>query len=466
MGEQNLLRKLRINELPSETNYIVPSHVVDCGSSVTFEASKYWKKYSNIHSNSIITDIMKGLFVDWLQCSSCGFSRFSFEPFLAIQLSVSSVSTGIMHSVSLSQLLDSFFSKQSTFMYCENCLKETWTNTERKVIRFPASLALIINRVDPIPNNKYSRKMETELIFDKRGLNLQKYLYKDSEEQQMSPDFSGSLYQKEEKSNNASYSLVSITCHFGAPHNGLYYTACANIDDFIWRIFAPGAVFEMTPSRKVFQRINSDVYMLWYQLSSFDSFEIGQSEDMDDLAMDGSEPSSIIQMAALHKFLLPEMTSEMSSEDIANNLMIQMNDIFKKPALSLEKNAAEAFEQMRSFMIEKEDHSKSKEAPKPQQFSSQTRTNQRKEDEEENKHIDDVVAGVIHGIVRKENHPVKNFPLSFGMDASLKEVGARKKRVNFILEDESQKQEDSQPRSHKEVSIGEKKREKLSSQKW
>lgn len=418
---------MRPIESPFEAEYLLPTNVIDRSEPFEKELFRFWKKYT-LHSNSIITDLFKGVFVDFITCKKCSEMRYTFEPFVSLNLSVSSTPSMNDGTLSLLLLLESYFGPSEVKAYCEKCQEKTNSLIHRKIGRPPASLVICLNRIIVRPDGQYA-KDPREVKFDKHELSIGKYLAQSSD-----PVVS-------------KYNLQAATCHYGPVDNGIYYPLCCNLDDLVWRIFTPENLYELLPDKQLFSRVHSDATMLFYQLSAFDSFEIGQSEEMLEMGLTGNEQEEDFSMVALHKFLIPYMANEFPGDNIAQNVMILINEIHRKPLMDLKKMAgldpSKIKEQIQN-MVQAHEDLKRLQQRKTQNFGVSTKEQKSKAEKDDQRILDSAVENMVKEVIRKDDHPIKEFAYVVPSIPPQAEKTKAKRRINAeIIEGEQKETKES-----------------------
>lgn len=197
-------------------------------------------KFNNSKESSWLKN-NQGVIINIIECNKCKNISYNFEPFVAIQLDLSSISD---NSVSLTSLFRNYLKQtiSKDEWKCEKCKENTEYKKTLKLWKVPNVLTFFIKRYIDI-NKKNNQKININ-----RNININKGCIMSNKD----------LY--------VSYNISSIGCHIGNLNSGHYYAICKNEDGENFIKYDDMNINIYNKDNCNFLNDNKDCYMITYSI--------------------------------------------------------------------------------------------------------------------------------------------------------------------------------------------------------
>jgi len=180
----------------------------------------FWNNYIK-NNYSIITDLMTGVFCNFLICTECKNTLNIFEPFNVLSIPIPNGATN------LSQCLEEFGKSEilenDDSVFCEKCNKKT--KTIKKIFIWEISNVVIIH-LKRFKMLDHSEKNCSPIDFPIHNLTFDENYHPD--------------YQK-----NYKYNLYAIVNHSGDVGSGHYFAYCKNFLNEKWYLYNDSSISEL-----------------------------------------------------------------------------------------------------------------------------------------------------------------------------------------------------------------------------
>ncbi|XP_068239056.1 ubiquitin carboxyl-terminal hydrolase 2-like isoform X2 [Palaemon carinicauda] len=245
---QEFLRKL-LEGLHEDVNRVIlkPKPItedIDDELNDNQKAMESWKRYLR-YDDSKIVDMFVGQLKSCLQCSVCGHSSVTFDPFWDLSLPIPSKSG----QVRLSQCLE-LFTKEEVLdgderPTCSKCKERRKMTKSFSIQKFPKVLVLHLKRFSPL--ERWRGKLSCTVEFPLEHLDLSKFA--------------------SSSTTSPLYNLIGVANHSGTTYSGHYTAYCKHPYSGAWHEYNDSRVSSISTGRVC----SPEAYVLFYEMSSASS---------------------------------------------------------------------------------------------------------------------------------------------------------------------------------------------------
>ncbi|TIA95593.1 hypothetical protein E3P96_03805 [Wallemia ichthyophaga] len=245
-------------------------------------SEREWRRYKTLN-DSIIVDYFQGQFRNRMECLSCHKTSTTYNAFMYLSLPVPA--RRLKGSVSLTACLDAFLKdeimEKDNAWRCPNCKVARRSVKRLSIARLPPVLLIQLKRFAYA--GPFCDKVETNVAFPLRGLDLTPYTPQIQSRSHVQPFTSQNQYQhgaSDDVKNNPTsqippfkYDLYAVTNHFGSLQSGHYTANVRSGQD--WFSCQDSRVGELSEKDVV----SKHGYMLYYKRSPSTNREMEQQND-------------------------------------------------------------------------------------------------------------------------------------------------------------------------------------------
>lgn len=208
------------------------------------KSAESWKRYLRFDDSKIV-DIFVGQLKSTLQCTVCGHSSVTFDPFWDLSLPIPKA----MGQVQLRQCFDLFTRVEhldgDEKPTCSKCKQRRNCTKSLTIQKFPKVLVIHLKRFSP--SERYRSKLSTNVEFPATSLDL------------------GSYASNTNRNPACMYNLYAVSNHSGTIFSGHYTAYCKHPYTGEWHDFNDSNRVLSLPMSSL---ASSEAYVLFYELAS------------------------------------------------------------------------------------------------------------------------------------------------------------------------------------------------------